>query len=181
MIDEPPLLTVRRRPPPPSAELLQPFRDAPTGWLVDAMGGRGAMDAGIKPLAPGRFVGTALTCWCGPNDNLALMAAVSLADPGDVLVAANGAWAIVCFVVPAEHRRRGVAAQRPSGRPVDEIAHPGGTPPSWQIVPILRRTCSSGRMAWSGVSTEILFVVAGPTRGATPPCARCSASRARPG
>ena len=51
------------------------------------------IDAGIKPLAPGRFVGTALTCWCGPNDNLALMAAVSLAEPGDVLVAATEGFA----------------------------------------------------------------------------------------
>ena len=52
MIDEPPLLTIRRRPPPPAAELLQPFLEAPTGWLIDAMAGRGAMDAAIKPLAP---------------------------------------------------------------------------------------------------------------------------------
>ena len=37
MIEEPPLLTVRRRPPPPRAELLAPFRAAPTGWLTDAM------------------------------------------------------------------------------------------------------------------------------------------------
>jgi 4-hydroxy-4-methyl-2-oxoglutarate aldolase len=93
MIDEPPLLTIRRRPPPPAADLLQPFREAPTGWLVDAMGGRGALDVGIKPLAPGRFVGTALTCWCGPNDNLALMAAVSLAEAGDVVVAATEGFA----------------------------------------------------------------------------------------
>ena len=44
-------------------------------------------------MAPGRFMGTALTCWCGPNDNLALMAAVSLAEAGDVVVAATEGFA----------------------------------------------------------------------------------------
>ena len=83
MIDEPPRLSIRRRPPAPAAALLQPFLEAPTGWLIDAMAGRGAMDAAIKPLAAEvsgmrRFVGMALTCWCGPNDNLALLAAVAL-------------------------------------------------------------------------------------------------------
>ena len=92
MIEEPPLLTIRRR--PTSATIPSALREAPTGWLVDAMQGRGAMDAAIKPIvpeAPGmrRFVGTALTCWCGPNDNLALMAAISLAEQGDVIVVAS--------------------------------------------------------------------------------------------
>jgi len=94
MIEDPPLLTIAPRPERPPAGALDPFREAPTGWLVDAMAGRGAMDAAIKPMAPEvpgmrRFVGLALTCWCGPNDNLALMAAVALAEPGDVIVAAS--------------------------------------------------------------------------------------------
>jgi 4-hydroxy-4-methyl-2-oxoglutarate aldolase len=117
MIEEPPLLTIRRRPSP--AAVPHPlFRDAPTGWLVDAMDGRGAMDAAIKPLAPEvagmrRFVGTALTCWCGPNDNLALMAAVSLAEPGDVIVAASegfGGAGMAGDLVAGMARNRGVAA-----------------------------------------------------------------------
>lgn len=118
MIEEPPLLTVRRRPPPPPAELLAPFRAAPTGWLTDAMQGRGAMDAGMRPLAPEvpamrRFVGVALTCWCGPNDNLALMAAVAMAEPGDVLVAATEGFAgagMAGDLVAGMARNRGVAA-----------------------------------------------------------------------
>jgi 4-hydroxy-4-methyl-2-oxoglutarate aldolase len=118
MIKEPPRLTIRRRPPAPAAELLAPFLEAPTGWLVDAMSGRGAMDAAIKPLAPDvramrRFAGPALTCWCGPNDNLALLAAVALAEPGDVVVAACEGFAgagMVGDLAAGMARNRGVAA-----------------------------------------------------------------------
>jgi 4-hydroxy-4-methyl-2-oxoglutarate aldolase len=118
MIDEPPLLTLARRPPPPAPELLLPFREVPTGWLADAMQGRGAMDAGVKPLAPEvpamrRFVGIALTCWCGPNDNLALMAAVAMAEPGDVVIAATEGFAgsgMTGDLVAGMARNRGVAA-----------------------------------------------------------------------
>jgi 4-hydroxy-4-methyl-2-oxoglutarate aldolase len=60
---------------------------------VDARNGRGALGWAIKPVAPEvpamrRFVGSALPCWCGPNDNLALTAAVAMAGPGDVIMAA---------------------------------------------------------------------------------------------
>ena len=34
-------------------------------------------------------VGTAITCETGPNDNLAILAAIALAKPGDVVVAAS--------------------------------------------------------------------------------------------
>ena len=118
MIEEPPLLTVRRRPQPLAAELLQPFLDAPTGWLIDAMAGRGAMHAAIKPLAAEmpamrRFVGIALTCWCGPNDNLGLLAAVALAEPGDVIVAACEGFAgagMAGDLVVGMARNKGAAA-----------------------------------------------------------------------
>ena len=118
MIDDPPLLTVRRRPPAPAAELLLPYQGAPTGWLTDAMQGRGAMDAGVKPLAPEvpamlRFMGFALTCWCGPNDNLGLLAAVAMAEPGDVVVAATEGFAgsgMAGDLVAGMARNRGAVA-----------------------------------------------------------------------
>src|SRR3954449_1086082 len=118
MIEEPPLLTIRRRPSPAAVPPHPLFRDAPTGWLVDAMDGRGAMDQAIKPLAPevagmGRFVGTALTCWCGPNDNLAAMAAVALAAPGDVIVVAAEGFTgsgMIGDLVTCMARNKGVAA-----------------------------------------------------------------------
>ena len=91
MIDDPPLLTIRRRIERPERSLVEAFAGTPTGFIVDAMGGRGSLDSRIKPLpgTPNRFVGTALTCLNGPADNLALAAAVSLCAPGDVLVAAT--------------------------------------------------------------------------------------------
>ncbi|MCS6778688.1 MAG: 4-hydroxy-4-methyl-2-oxoglutarate aldolase [Geminicoccaceae bacterium] len=92
MIHEPPLLSVRRHFPRPSDAQLAAVAAATTGWLVDAQNGRGSLGPRIKPLFPGdpelgRCSGTVLTCWCGPDDNLALAAAAALARPGDVIVA----------------------------------------------------------------------------------------------
>src|SRR5215470_6583936 len=91
MIEDPPLLTIRRALERPERALIEAFANTPTGFIVDAMQGRGALDSRIKPFAgmPNRFVGAALTCLNGPADNLALAAAVSLCAPGDVLVAAT--------------------------------------------------------------------------------------------
>src|SRR5262245_28685357 len=100
MIDDPPLLTIRRKIQRPERALIEAFAGTPTGFIVDAMGGRGALDRAIKavPGTPVRFVGTALTSFNGPADNLALAAAVSLCEPGDVLVAATDGFS-GCSVV----------------------------------------------------------------------------------
>ena len=52
MIKDPPLLTIRRDFPRPSAATMKAFAGVPTGYVVDAMGGRGGLDYRIKPLAP---------------------------------------------------------------------------------------------------------------------------------
>ena len=90
MLEDPPRLTIRRTIPRPSAEDLAAFAECITGWLADAQDGRGALDAAIKPLDPtcARTLGPALTCWCGPNDNLALLGAIAVAQAGDVIVCA---------------------------------------------------------------------------------------------
>jgi 4-hydroxy-4-methyl-2-oxoglutarate aldolase len=89
---EPAQLTIRRNFPRPGMEEIAPFRDAPTGWVVDAQGRRGALRHWIKPLSSlSRFVGTALTVCTRPVDNLAPYAALKFARPGDVLVVAVGA------------------------------------------------------------------------------------------
>lgn len=93
MLDEPPLLTIRRNFPRPSEAQLAQVADVMTGWVVDAQDGRAALDRVIKPVlgaTPGleRCFGTAITCWCGPDDNLAAAAAMAIAKPGDVIVAA---------------------------------------------------------------------------------------------
>ena len=75
----------------PAAADIAPFADAPTGWVVDAMGRRGAIAHDIKPVtAKTRFVGTALPVRSRPTDNLAPYAALSVAGPGDILMIATG-------------------------------------------------------------------------------------------
>jgi 4-hydroxy-4-methyl-2-oxoglutarate aldolase len=88
MIKDPPLLTIRRNFPRPKPEEVKAFANAQTGHVIDAMNGRGALDYRIKPLAPpaATVVGVAMTCHCGPADNLALFGALAVAQPGDILV-----------------------------------------------------------------------------------------------
>ena len=85
VIKDPPLLTIRRDFPRPTAAQVAAFADVPTGYAVDAMDGRGALDYRIKPLAPMQsqsMVGVAITCHCGPADNLALFGALAAARAG---------------------------------------------------------------------------------------------------
>jgi len=90
VLEEPPILQIRRDFARPAAYLLARFRGAPTGFLADCMDGRGALDYRIKPVDPARadFAGVAVPCLCGPGDNLAILAALSVLQPGDVIVAA---------------------------------------------------------------------------------------------
>ena len=94
MIDEGPLLDIARRRVAPDAALIEALRGTPTSFVADALGGRGGLDWRVKPLpgGPATMIGVALPCDCGPDDNLALCAAVARCQPGDVLVAATGAY-----------------------------------------------------------------------------------------
>jgi 4-hydroxy-4-methyl-2-oxoglutarate aldolase len=94
VIKNPPLLKIRRSFARPSAQLLAGFAGVPTGYLVDAMGGRGCLDYRIKPLVGKSSVmlGVAMTCHAGPADNLALFGALHASRPGDVLVAATDSF-----------------------------------------------------------------------------------------
>jgi 4-hydroxy-4-methyl-2-oxoglutarate aldolase len=67
----------------------------PTGFVADAMNGRGALDARIKPIGrtPASFHGVAITCHAGPADNLALFGALAYGEPGDVMVCATDGFA----------------------------------------------------------------------------------------
>lgn len=94
MIDDPPLLRIRRSFARPTAAQIEAFRDLPTGFVVDAMGGRGALDGRIKPVGDARpFCGAALTCHAGPADNLAAFGALSIAAAGDVVVCGTDGFA----------------------------------------------------------------------------------------
>lgn len=94
MIKDPPLLTIRRDFPRPAPADVAAFANVPTGYVIDAMGGRGALDYRIKPLAPATaiLVGVAITCHCGPADNLGLFAAMATARRGDIMLAATDAF-----------------------------------------------------------------------------------------
>jgi len=92
MIEEPPPLVFAPEAERPPAELVERFRDVPTSFIVDAMGGTGALDWRIKPLVGRSLAGVALTCDCGPVDNLAFMAALANCRPGDVLIVATGSY-----------------------------------------------------------------------------------------
>lgn len=115
MIEDPPLLIIRKSIKRPPAQKLARLEGVQTGHVVDALNGRGALDPAIKPVDPGRaqFVGTALTCETGPSDNLAIMAAVALAQKGDVIVSASDgftATAVVGDIVTLMAKNAGVAA-----------------------------------------------------------------------
>ena len=111
MIEDPPPLVAAASVERPSAEEVAQFRGAPTSFVVDALGGAGALDWRIKPVAGGALLGVALTCDCGPNDNLALAAAIARSEPGDVIVAATGGFtgaAVVGDLLLGIARNRGV-------------------------------------------------------------------------
>ncbi len=96
MIEEPPLLQIKRPDRRPTGAQLERLARMPTGFLCDAMDGRGALDPGLSHLDPGAlpvsFCGVALTSDNGPDDLLALLASLSLLQQGDVVVAATGGW-----------------------------------------------------------------------------------------
>ena len=90
MIEDPPLITMRRQVPRPTPAQIAALEGTPTGFLVDAMQGRGALAPAIKPVIPEQdvFCGVALPVHVGPADNLAVMVALGIVQPGDVIVAA---------------------------------------------------------------------------------------------
>ncbi|MEZ5658699.1 MAG: RraA family protein [Burkholderiaceae bacterium] len=93
---------------------VQAFRDLQSGFVVDALGGLGALDYRIKPIDPTRsaLCGVVLTCDCGAADNLAVAAALAHAKPGDVLIAATGGHmgcAVVGDLVLGMARNNGIA------------------------------------------------------------------------
>ncbi len=94
MIEEAPSIQ-RRNVVRPAAAQVEALRGTPTGFLVDALGGSGALDYRIKPAIAehAAFCGVALTCDAGPADNLALIAALESVQPGDVLMCTTGSYA----------------------------------------------------------------------------------------
>ena len=64
MIEDPPLLHVRRSFARTTGAQIEAFYGLQTGFVVDAMNGRGGMDGRIKPIGDSRaFCGVALPCF----------------------------------------------------------------------------------------------------------------------
>ena len=95
MIEDPPVLTIRRQFPRPTPEQVAALAGTPTGFVVDCMDGRGALDGRIKPVGttPPTFCGVAMPCHVGPGDCLAVLAVLDVIQPGDVIVAATDGFA----------------------------------------------------------------------------------------
>jgi 4-hydroxy-4-methyl-2-oxoglutarate aldolase len=118
MLKDPPLLRIRRSFERPSADVIERFRTVPAGFLVDAQNGRGSLERAIKPMFPNhagmdRACGPAITCSCGPDDNLALAAAVAMAQPGDVIMCATEGFehgAVCGDLLAGMARNKGVVA-----------------------------------------------------------------------
>jgi 4-hydroxy-4-methyl-2-oxoglutarate aldolase len=125
MIEEPPPIVFAPSIDRPSADIVERFR-TPTAFIVDAMNGTGALDWRIQRLVGKSFVGVALTCDCGPLDNLAFMAALAESKPGDVLVVATNGYtgaAVTGDLLMYVARNRGVAALVTDGlvRDLDDL------------------------------------------------------------
>jgi 4-hydroxy-4-methyl-2-oxoglutarate aldolase len=71
----------------PSADLLVAFGDAASSQVADAMSRLGGMDYALRAQwSVPRIIGPAVTVWCHAGDNIMYHKAVSLSQPGDILV-----------------------------------------------------------------------------------------------
>lgn len=99
MIEDPPLLQIRRNFPRPTPAQVKAFLGFQTGFVVDALDGRGALDLRIKPIGGAQtFCGVALPCHAGANDNLAAFGALTAAQPGDVVLCATESFSTASVI-----------------------------------------------------------------------------------
>lgn len=84
----------------PDDDLVSAFEGVPSSIVSDVTGNTGvAMDAGIGPVYRGaEMAGTALTVKATPGDNLAIHRAITMAEPGDVLVVDGGGYTGAAYV-----------------------------------------------------------------------------------
>jgi 4-hydroxy-4-methyl-2-oxoglutarate aldolase len=89
------------------------FAELGVATVHESQGRSGLMDPAIRPLLDGaRVAGPAVTCLNQPGDNLMLLAALEVCQPGDVLVVGNLAPVAVGMVgeiIVSMLRARGVA------------------------------------------------------------------------
>ncbi len=98
MIEAPPTLTISTAFRRPTEAQILAFQRVPSGFVVDAMLGGGALSCSIQPIGGGRDLfctaaGPALTADCGAADVLATFASLKFIVPGDMVVSAFAAYA----------------------------------------------------------------------------------------
>jgi 4-hydroxy-4-methyl-2-oxoglutarate aldolase len=82
---------INHRFPRPSESLVAQFAGIWTSTLADTMGRHGVMLPDIRPIFEGiRLLGTAFTVLNYPNDNITTHKALTMLQPGDVLVIDEG-------------------------------------------------------------------------------------------
>ena len=96
MIEALPTLTINTSLRRPTHAQIAAFQNVPTGFVVDALFGNGALSSDIQPIGAGRDLhcvaaGPALTADCGAADVLATFAALKFIKTGDVVVSAFAA------------------------------------------------------------------------------------------
>ena len=111
MIEEPLALTLRRNFHRPTTVQIDAFRNVQTGFVVDAMKGRGALDARIKPCSDSQaiFCGVAVTTHAGPADIMGPFSAIEISSPGDIIVVATDGYQATAV---AGDRMLGIAKNR---------------------------------------------------------------------
>jgi 4-hydroxy-4-methyl-2-oxoglutarate aldolase len=84
----------------PDPDLVRAFESVPSAIVSDVSGRPGVtMDAGLDPISPDpELAGTALTVSASPGDNLVIHKAITMAEPGDVLVVDGDGYTETAFV-----------------------------------------------------------------------------------
>jgi 4-hydroxy-4-methyl-2-oxoglutarate aldolase len=96
MIEAPPTLTIKNSFRRPTDAQISAFQGVPTGFVVDALLGGGALSSSIQPIGGGRDLkcvaaGPALTVDCGAADVLATFAALKFIQGGEIVISAFAA------------------------------------------------------------------------------------------
>ena len=82
--------SITRSLPRADPETIRVLGELGVATVHEALGRTGLLDAAIRPIYPkARAAGSAVTVLCPPGDNLMIHAALSVVQPGDVLVVAT--------------------------------------------------------------------------------------------
>jgi regulator of RNase E activity RraA len=134
-------VTLHPAPAPLPEAALAPWRDVPVALAVDCAPGARQIDPAIRPLRPAgqqpRLFGRAVTVRVDTPDFGAMLHALDVAGPGDVLVVAAGGDAVTAMIgeiLSGQLRRRGVA-----GIVVDGAVRDVGTLAQWDDFAVFSR------------------------------------------